>query len=569
MSPVDENVSAMLASSVSGTTLMILVQLASRVFTFTANQLILRGLPPAILGIASQLELYFISILYFSRESIRVAIQRQPLQLKFIPTSGHKDGTDPTSENAGDVSEARIIASQSVVNMSYLSLVLGFLFAMAFAVSYMQFAPSEVSQMPSYHASVVITTIASLMELSVEPFFTVVQQYMLHRKRAVVEMSAAFVKSLTTCLAYTWAARTGHTVGVLPFSLGYLCYSTTLICGYMLALRGVTNMWKFSIFPTKIKSRDGSKFLIERFSWPMITLSTNVFFQSVIKHVLTQGDSMMLAAMTSLEDQGIYALASNYGGLVARVLFQPIEESSRTLFSSLLNSGGTGKLNVKSVNAAKSRLTEVVRAYSLIAAVGFPLGPVLVSQVLHVLGGRSWASPRVSSLLSLYCYYIPFLAFNGISEAFVSSAANPEELRRQAVWMGVFSACFTSVAYLFLKVGGLGAHGMVYANIVNMAVRIVWSFSFIRSFLSRHKSDMALSELTPRPLTCIACALMSIIHNTRHSYASDSGNAGEALTLGVIYTLLVSYLERRYLMMYYTKAREMVGSKTSQTPKRE
>ncbi|PYI00490.1 nuclear division Rft1 protein [Aspergillus sclerotiicarbonarius CBS 121057] len=565
MSPVDENVSAMLASSASGTTLMILVQLASRVFTFTANQLILRGLPPAILGIASQLELYFISILYFSRESIRVAIQRQPLQLNSIAMSGHEDDTDPASKKASDVSEARTIASQSAVNMSYLSLVLGFLFAMVFAASYIQFAPSEVSQLPFYHASVVITTVASLMELSAEPFFTVVQQYMLHRKRAVVEMSAAFVKSLATCLSYTWAARTGHAVGALPFSLGYLCYSSTLICGYMLALRGGTDKWNFSIFPTKMKSRNGSEYLFERFSWPMITLSTNVFFQSVIKHILTQGDSMMLATMTSLEDQGIYALASNYGGLMARVLFQPIEESSRTLFSSLLNSGGTGKLSGKNVNAAKSQLTEVVRAYSLIAVVGFPLGPALVPQVLHVLGGRSWASPRVSSLLSLYCYYIPFLAFNGISEAFVSSAANPAELRKQAVWMGGFSACFASAAYLFLKVGGLGAHGMVYANIVNMAVRIVWSFSFIQSFFSRHKSGMALSELTPRPLTCIAGVIVCMILTTRQLYASV--NTGDALSFGAVYILVVSYLERRYLMVYYTKAREVVRSKTSKTPK--
>ncbi|RAL05030.1 nuclear division Rft1 protein [Aspergillus ibericus CBS 121593] len=565
MSPSDENVSAMLASSASGTTLMILVQLASRVFTFTANQLILRGLPPAILGIAFQLELYFISILYFSRESIRVAIQRQPLQFKSIAIFDHKDDTDAAFKKANDESEVRTIASQSAVNMSYLSLMLGFLFAMAFAASYIQFAPSEVSQLPFYHASVVIATAASLMELSAEPFFTVVQQYMLHRKRAVVEMSAAFVKSLATCLAYTWAARTGHVVGVLPFSLGYLCYSSTLICGYMLALRGVSDKWKFSMFLTKITSRNGSEYLLERFPWPMVTLSTNVFFQSVIKHILTQGDSMMLAAMTSLEDQGIYALASNYGGLVARVLFQPIEESSRTLFSSLLNSGGTGKLSIKNVNAAKSHLTEVLRAYSLIALVGFPLGPALVPQVLHVLGGRSWASPRVSSLLSLYCYYLPFLAFNGISEAFVSSAANTAELRNQAVWMGVFSACFASAAYLFLKVGGLGAHGMVYANIVNMAVRILWSFSFIRSFLSRHKSGVALAEVTPRPLTCIAGVIMCMILTTRQSYASV--NIGDALTFGAVYIVVVLYLERRYLMMYYTKAREMVKSKANKTSK--
>ncbi|KAI2815412.1 hypothetical protein CBS63078_8084 [Aspergillus niger] len=426
-------------------------------------------------------------------------------------------------------------------------------------------ASREVSELPYYHASVIITSVASLMELSTEPFFTVVQQYMLHRQRAVVEMSAAFVKSLTTCLACAWASRTGHSIGVLPFSIGYLCYSSTLICGYILALPRVADEQKFSMFPTKIKSR--SDYFMGRFSWPMIGLSTNVFFQSVVKHLLTQGDSMMLATMTSLEDQGIYALASNYGGLLARVLFQPIEESSRTLFSSLLNSGGSGNLRVENINAAKTQLTEVLRAYSLMAVVGFPLGPVLAPQLLHLLGGRIWASPRISSLLSLYCYYIPFLAYNGISEAFVSSAANSAELRRQAVWMGVFSACFASAAYLFLKVGALGAHGMVYANIVNMAVRIVWSFSFIQTFMSRHGSGIAISELSPRPLTCIASITMSIVLNSRVLYALDIYRTRDALILGAMYILLVSYLERKYLLIYYTKAHELVKFKTSSTPK--
>ncbi|GFN15158.1 nuclear division Rft1 protein [Aspergillus tubingensis] len=557
----------MLASSASGTTMMIIVQLASRIFTFTANQLVLRSLPPAIMGVASQLELYFISILFFSRESIRMAIQRQPLQLKPLTTYSHKDSTGAAPKRSNDVSEARTIASQSVVNMSYLSLALGFLFALAFAASYVQLASREVSELPYYYASVIITSIASLMELSTEPFFTVVQQYMLHRQRAVVEMSAAFVKSLTTCLACAWASRAGHSIGVLPFSIGYLCYSSTLICGYMLALSGITDTQKFSMLPTKIKSRDRSEYFMGRFSWPMIGLSTNVFFQSMIKHLLTQGDSMMLATMTSLEDQGIYALASNYGGLLARVFFQPIEESSRTLFSSLLNSGGSGHLRVKNIDAAKTQLTEVLHAYSLMAIVGFPLGPVLAPQLLRLLGGRIWASPKISSLLSLYCYYIPFLAFNGISEAFVSSAANSAELRRQAVWMGVFSACFASAAYLFLKVGALGAHGMVYANIVNMAVRIIWSFSFIRKFMSRHGSGMAIAEFSPRPLTCIASVTMSIVLTSKGLYALDIYSTRDALIFGAMYILLVSYLERKSLFIYYTKARELVKCKTSRTPK--
>lgn len=57
--------------------------------------------------------------------------------------------------------------------------------------------------------------------------------------------------------------------------------------------------------------------------------------QSSIKYVLTQGDSLLIATLASLQDQGAYALSSNYGGLIARMLFQPIEEASRNLFAKL------------------------------------------------------------------------------------------------------------------------------------------------------------------------------------------------------------------------------------------
>jgi oligosaccharide translocation protein RFT1 len=120
---------------------------------------------------------------------------------------------------------------------------------------------------------------------------------------------------------------------------------------------------------------------------------------------------------------------------------------------------------------------------------------------------------------------------------------------------------------LFLKVGALGAHGMVYANIVNMAVRIVWSFSFIQTFMSRHGSGIAISELSPRPLTCIASITMSIVLNSRVLYALDIYRTRDALILGAMYILLVSYLERKYLLIYYTKAHELVKFKTSSTPK--
>jgi oligosaccharide translocation protein RFT1 len=38
--------------------------------------------------------------------------------------------------------------------------------------------------------------------------------------------------------------------------------------------------------------------------------------QSLFKHVLTEGDKFLVSRISALEDQGGYALASNYGAMV-------------------------------------------------------------------------------------------------------------------------------------------------------------------------------------------------------------------------------------------------------------
>lgn len=63
--------------------------------------------------------------------------------------------------------------------------------------------------------------------------------------------------------------------------------------------------------------------------------------QSLLKHLLTQGDKIMLSLGQSYYDQGLYALAQNYGSLAARLLFQPLEESARIVFSRLAPSASS------------------------------------------------------------------------------------------------------------------------------------------------------------------------------------------------------------------------------------
>lgn len=240
-----------LNSSAAGTTFLILIQLASRVFTFASNQLVLRALSPTVLGVAAQLELYQVSILYFSRESFRLAIQRQPLSTKSSPTI--RDGKD--EQQAKNSSITPSIPSQSVVNISYLSVFLGIPSALVFTLLYQHLAAEQTSAIPFFNASVAITGLAALMEISTEPFFAIIQQQMWYDKRAAVEMPAAFLKSLGTCLSFMLFSRMGYDFGALPFALGYLSYSITLICGYWLSLLPRAQERSFSYLLKTIATR--------------------------------------------------------------------------------------------------------------------------------------------------------------------------------------------------------------------------------------------------------------------------------------------------------------------------
>lgn len=293
-----------------------------------------------------------------------------------------------------------------------------------------------------------------------------------------------------------------------------------------------------TFYELTIFSRDGTKYIAKLFSLPLLALSVNVYFQSIIKHILTQGDSMILATLASLEDQGVYALASNYGGLIARMILQPIEETSRNMYSKLLVPHANAKPKSENLKLAKDQMRDILRAYSILSILACSLGPTIVPLMLRTLIGSRWSSPQVDGLLSTYCYYIPFLAFNGITEAFVSSAASNSELRQQTAWMGAFSAGFAAAVFLFLRIGEWGAYGLVWANVFNMAVRTTWSYLFIKRYLRRNGSSLGITEVLPKLETqvvgVVAAATMLVMKPSFHSSIYD---AAKAVGLGALWVV--------------------------------
>lgn len=224
--------------SARGATYLIVIQVVSRGLTFFSNQFLLRHLSPTILGLATQLELYSISTLYFSRESIRVAVQQEQTAL--------------TEENPRQAARE---SSQAIVNVSYLSLVLGCPLVYIFGRACQQVNPSGETDVYFLRESVVIVAISTILELLSEPCFAVIQQRMLFRKRARIETTSAFAKGILSCTTAVWMSRRDIQPGVLPFAIGHLGSAVTLFSGYLISALPLSIESGFALFPRQLNRR--------------------------------------------------------------------------------------------------------------------------------------------------------------------------------------------------------------------------------------------------------------------------------------------------------------------------
>ncbi|KAH7356562.1 Rft protein-domain-containing protein [Rhexocercosporidium sp. MPI-PUGE-AT-0058] len=521
------------SSSAVGAALLIGQQFGSRGLTFIVNQVLLRYLSPELLGVSTQLEVYSITVLFFARESLRVAIQRQPdtaddasekkarNQNERIPR-GHVDATTAAGR------------TQAIVNLSYVSIYLGVIFAFAVGWLYIYTLSAGdpiVLQTPYFKEALKLYGLAAVLELLAEPCYVVVQQKSRFGIRASAELIATVLRCLVTCGSAIWASRTGRDIGVLPFALGQGMYAVSLSLIYYL------NVWD-------IASKSGFSLLVKR-------IHSTFFIQSVLKHILTQGDTILIAALASPRAQGIYALSNNYGGLVARLVLQPIEEISRNTFGKVLSSVDGIPARERVLEVRKTLLM-LLRSYILFSVCVVAVGPTVAPLLLKIVAGSRWTSSGAGNVLATYCYYIPLLAINGLTEAFVSSVATKSEIHKQTLWMFAFSAGFAGAAVVFLRVLQLGAEGLVWANALNMLFRIVWSTAFIQTYLKRYGSSLDLGQLLPKPLTiAVGAGAYAILAQLESNFTGGITDIVKSGTVAAPFVILLAVSERAHLLECY------------------
>jgi hypothetical protein len=530
---------SILSASAKGATFLILLQVASRALTFAVNQVLLRFLSPELLGVSAQLELFSISVLYFARESLRVALQRQA------------HGT------------------QAIVNLSYLAVFFGTPLAYLLALFWLR---SDTPAVPYFVESLVVYCLATFIELLAEPAFSVVQQKLLYKIRASAESTATLLRCVGTCGSAILASRAGLDIGVLPFAVGQLAYALSLLGVYSYKTWPASKADGFSLFPQKLPATKENAPMLNYFSAPLLRLTGSLTLQSSLKYILTQGDSLLITSLASLADQGAYALASNYGGLIARMLFQPIEESSRNMFAKLCADTSARpdaqertdpkKANEEKQNLAQASrvLTTILRLYAIISLFAVTLGPTLAPLLLGIVAGKKWSATSAAKVLSTYCYYIPFLAINGVTEAFVAAVATSKELYAQSVAMGIFFAIFAGSAWFFIGQLELGGSGVVLANTVNMGLRIVWNTWFVQKFFAQRDSEFRMAEVVPSVMSLAPAVVVPTLMQMRPgiSVLASFGILGELVSMGAVggvYVLHVLFFERHFLLQCYRMLR--------------
>ncbi|KAF2797699.1 Rft-1-domain-containing protein [Melanomma pulvis-pyrius CBS 109.77] len=533
---------SILSASAKGATFLILLQIGSRALTFAVNQILLRFLSPELLGVSARLELFSISVLYFARESLRVALQRQAHHV------------------------------QAIINLSYLAVLFGVPLIYSLALLWLR---SETADVPYFVEARRLYCLATFIELLTEPAFSAVQQKLLYKVRASAESTATLLRCFGTCGSALLASRAGVDIGVLPFGIGQLAYALGLLVVYVFKMWPVTKTEQFSLLPKKIASTKEAPTILNLFSSPLLRLTRSLTLQSSLKYILTQGDSLLITTLATLSDQGAYALASNYGGLIPRMLFQPIEESSRNLFAKLCAepeksistpAESTGQEQeqksdeeqTQNLNHASDILLKIIHVYAVISLVAVTIGPTLAPLLLSIVAGKKWSATSASSVLATYCYYIPFLAINGITEAFVAAVATSNDLYKQSIAMGLFFGIFASSALIFIGQLGWGGSGVVAANTVNMGLRIVWNVWFIKDFLGNRGLMFHVSDAMPSMYGLAAAVAMPAMlrANPVQGTLSKYGVLGEIAGIGAVavpFVGLLLYTEKRILELSHLR----------------
>jgi oligosaccharide translocation protein RFT1 len=454
-------VDRLLSKSAKGVTFLLFGQVFTKLSTFILNQILITYISPKTFGINSFLEFLMNTILFFSREGIRLSSQRI------------KDEDDEKFDKHGSI-------LQSIINLGYIPLMIGV--PLSSVVIYWQYGKISdlFKHMQLFKLSISIIWLAIIIELMIEPFYNLNQFNLNYDKRTRYETLAITLSCFANFgIVFWFKDREIDGLPIVAFSIGKLVHSTVLFVAYYWDFRSYQKtVRKLHVFPSKIYMGDSKSY---HFDPEAMNHFYKMFFNLCFKHLLTEGDKLIINSLCTIEEQGIYSLISNYGSLLARLVFAPVEESLRNFLTRLL-------LNTKSkhnLEMSENILQKITSFYIYLSITIGIFGPLNSGFLIQKVIGSNWSN-TVSETIPLYTLYLPLLAFNGILEAVHQSTASGNEVVTYTYYMVGFSGIFMLSSYLSIAKFQLSLQGLILSNMLNMTLRIFYCYGFIEHFYKKH-----------------------------------------------------------------------------------
>ncbi|KNC75655.1 hypothetical protein SARC_11824 [Sphaeroforma arctica JP610] len=409
--------------------------------------------------------------------------------------------------------------------------------------------------MPNYESSVAFFAIATLLELACEPMWIFCHAHFLVGGRVLVEGASLLVRCIVTVVLVVVVPEWGLNI----FGIAACVYASCLIVGWISYVRYQQSLTTH-VPPLPVTTLAGlapSTLTIDAETKKVVLLTFSFTKQSFLKQFLTEGERyvMTLFAVIDFGQQGVFDVVSNLGSLVARFLFQPIEESYYLFFTSILSRDEThesipqehsqnsiqlqqpptratwlgtnqeqplagvgvaehthtdthpdsrqGQSNTfaqRKALAARALVT-LLKFVGILGLVFVCFGPSYTTILLDMYGGQAISIGIGPALLSWYCLYVLVLGINGITECFLLASADRNTIEAYNRLMVGFSVVYLA-ASLTLTRTRLQAAGFIVANCLNMCLRIAYGL--------RH----ALQYFAPRTLT----HPQATAHNTHPLY---------------------------------------------------
>ncbi|ORX86142.1 Rft-1-domain-containing protein [Anaeromyces robustus] len=482
-----------LASSFTGTIYLFLLQLFSRSITFILNQILLRFTTAKVLGIVNiKLELILETILFISREGIRMALLRSKSSSEEIDKKNEEDN-NKSEKDKKSIKEELLLPIQKAVNLSYIPIIIG----CSLTILVTCYFNRKQNSNEDSNSSIILYSVAALIELVSEPLYILTQYYLMFNIRVKAEGVAVFIRSISSFIFTIYLNYKNKVVtsraAVLCFAWSQLLYSIFLFGTYSFLF------WKKYLSVKKNEELDTESLhlsqgikaflpstIIEKtesgekryfFDEHLLSLSITLYIQSFVKYLLSQGDKIILNILCNTTTQGVYAFVMNYGSLILRIVFQPLEETCRIYFSKEL----------VSKTSTKSSRQQVYKVIMTILKCHFILGMYFIffatnytGVLIDLLTGSNWSrNSSAPKALAYYCVSIPFMGFNGILEGFVQAVAPKKELHYQSRMMTIFWIIFAVCCFVFVKVFHMGIVGIIIGNMINMFLRIYSCYQYL------------------------------------------------------------------------------------------